>query len=79
MGRTSNVNSCAGFRTPGSREPPQDKVAGGRKPPRHEVAGKLGTGRAATAMGFDAGAHLDGMTERHQETQDGNEARRQIP
>jgi len=30
---------CAGFRTPGSREPPHDEVAGGRKAPRHEVAG----------------------------------------
>ena len=35
----ADVAFCAGFRTPGSREPRHDEVAGGRKAPRHEVAG----------------------------------------
>src|SRR5246127_6014447 len=50
---------CAGFRTPGSREPPHDEVAGGRKAPRHEVAGSWARAKQRALWRIDAGAELD--------------------
>src|SRR5215469_9035169 len=51
--------SCAGFRMPGSREPPHDEVAGVRKAPRHEVAGSWAPARQRALWRFNAGADVD--------------------
>src|ERR1700758_3686824 len=54
-----HVRGCAGFRTPGSREPPHDEVAGGRKAPRHEVAGSWAPTGQRVLWRFNVGADLD--------------------